>query len=188
MVFVPEIVPRWDEEAVYRRNHIEPGTSVYEYNSDIFPDILDEVLERLRMHACWTITENGIETGVSQLDHADGLLVCLFAIEQVVMDRMDEHLAERDLPEAFLLDALVNEIMFNAADDLCSAACRQVEAEGRQVSQRYLPGEDGVPLSVQGELIQLFDGVPEASAVSIKENGVLWPEKSAIYLFGVSKN
>ena len=187
MIHTEAIAPRWDENKIYQRIHVEPGTSVYEYNADIFPDILEEVLERLHMHCCWT-ADARLTTGVPELDGAEKQLICLFAIEQNVMDRMDEHLAERDLPEAYLLDALVNEIMFNAADDLCAAACEAMRSSGCGVTKRYIPGEEPLALTAQKDMLAAFAGAPEAAAVSMNARGVLWPEKSCLYLFGAAKS
>ena len=100
------------------------------------------------------------------------------------MDRMDEYLADYDFPEAYLLDQMVNEILFNAGDDLSRAVEAAMRAEGLGTTRRYIPGDEPLPLDAQIQMLDCLKQVPEASVLSVSERGVLRPEKAALYLFG----
>lgn len=184
MISIPQIPLNYDENRIYERIHVEPDSAVYELYSDIFPDILQDVQERLRRHVCVALPEQKLTTGVPAIDGAKKQVVCLVAIEQNVMDRMDEYLKARDLPEAHLLDALVNDILFAAGDDLCAAAAALVKEEGLGLSERFIPGDEPLTMDVQPGLLACFAGEPEAACISINERGVVWPEKTCLYVFG----
>ncbi len=184
MVIIPPLTPRYDKERVYERLHVEPGSAAWEYNEEIFPDVMKEILDRLRIHDCFLVPERRLVTGVEEIDQAEKQVICMIAIEQNVMDRMDEYLADYDLPEAYLLDQMVNEILFNAGDDLSRAAEAAMRAEGLGTTRRYIPGDEPLPLDAQIQMLDCLKQVPEASVLSVSERGVLRPEKAALYLFG----
>lgn len=184
MVIVPPLTPRYDKNSVYERLHVEPGSTAWEYNEEIFPDVMREIMDRLRIHDCILVTGRRIVTGVEEIDRAENQVVCMIAIEQNVMDRMDEYLADYDFPEAYLLDQMVNEILFNAGDDLSRAAAEAVREKGLGLTRRYIPGDDPLPLEVQAQMLDCLKETEEASILSVSERGALRPEKAALYLFG----
>lgn len=184
MVIIPPLTPRYDKERVYERLHVEPGSAAWEYNEEIFPDVMKEIMDRLCIHGCFLVPERRLVTGVEEIDQAEKQVICMIAIEQNVMDRMDEYLADYDFPEAYLLDQMVNEILFNAGDDLSRAAEAAMRAEGLGTTQRYIPGDEPLPLDAQIQMLDCLKQVPEASVLSVSERGVLRPEKAALYLFG----
>ena len=184
MVIVPVLTPRYDKNKVYERLHVEPGSAAWEYNEEIFPDVMDQIMERLRIHDCIMIPERRLTTGVEEIDRAEKQVICMIAIEQNVMDRMDEYLADYDFPEAYLLDQMVNEILFNAGDDLSQAAEEAMRTEGLGTTVRYIPGDDPLPMEVQTQMLEQLRGVEEASVLSVSDRGALRPEKAALYLFG----
>ena len=184
MLFVPPVQPRYDKERIFERLHVEPGSAAWEYNDEIFPEIVAEVTGRLKMHGCFLLGEDRIVSGVEEIDRSAGRAVCMIAIEQNVMDRMDEYLADYDFPEAYLLDGLVNEILFNAGDDVCDAAAAAARERGWGLTRRYIPGDEPLDLSVQEKLLVCLDGAEEAAVLSMDARGVLRPDKAALYLFG----
>ena len=184
MLIVPSLIPRYNKSNVYERLHVEPGSAAWEYNEEIFPEVMSEIMERLRIHDCILIPDRRIMTGVEEIDRAEKQVICMIAIEQNVMDKMDEYLADYDFPEAYLLDQMVNEILFNAGDDLSLAAEEAMKAEGLGVTQRYIPGDEPLPLGVQSQMLECLHGAEEAAVLSVSERGALRPEKSALYLFG----
>ena len=184
MVIVPPLTPRYDKNSVYERLHVEPGSAAWEYNEEIFPDVMTEIMDRLRIHDCVLIPDRRLVTGVEEIDRAEKQVICMIAIEQNVMDKMDEYLADYDFPEAYLLDQMVNEILFNAGDDLSLAAAEAMKAEGLGVTRRYIPGDEPLPMTAQGQMLDCLKEVEEASVLSVSERGALRPEKAALYLFG----
>ncbi len=184
MVIVPSLTPRYDKNSVYERLHVEPGSAAWEYNEEIFPDVMTEIMDRLHMHGCILVPDRRLTTGVEELDRAEKQVICMIAIEQNVMDRMDEYLADYDFPEAYLLDQMVNEILFNAGDDLSRAAEQAMRVEGLGMTGRYIPGDEPLPLETQTQMLECLRGVEEASVLSVSERGALRPEKSALYMFG----
>ena len=184
MVIVPPLTPRYDKNSVYERLHVEPGSAAWEYNEEIFPDVMAEIMDRLRIHGCALVPDRRLTTGVEELDRAKKQVICMIAIEQHVMDRMDEYLADYDFPEAYLLDQMVNEILFNAGDDLSRAAAEAMRAEGLGVTQRYIPGDDPLPMETQTQMLDCLKETEEGAILSVTERGALRPEKAALYLFG----
>ena len=57
MVIIPPLTPRYDKERVYERLHVEPGSAAWEYNEEIFPDVMKEIMDRLCIHGCFLVPE-----------------------------------------------------------------------------------------------------------------------------------
>ena len=113
------------------------------------------------------------------------VFLAVFRICAIVnLKQMDEYLADYDFPEAYLLDQMVNEILFNAGDDLSRAAAEAVREKGLGLTRRYIPGDDPLPLEVQAQMLDCLKETEEASVLSVSERGALRPEKAALYLFG----
>ena len=175
---------QYDQARIFRRLHIEPGTYVYEYCTENFPRLAEELQRRLRMTNCFCILNKPIPLGIEDIDNCQKQVVCLASCSSEILQAVEDLAAKGDFLESYLLNDLANEALFNASDQMNRQAEALVEAMGCHLTQRYSPGEGAVPIELQKDLLECFRNDPALQHIHLTESYMLAPEKFMLYIFG----
>lgn len=130
-----------------------------------------------------TVTLQGADIALHLKDCTSVLLMAATLGAEV--ERLLMRWEVRDLSRAMVLDA--------CASCLVEAECSRLEGElrflyeyrGHHVTSRYSPGYGDLPLSHQGEILELLNAQRQAG-LTLSPSGLLIPRKSVTAVLGVS--
>ncbi len=184
MIHYVDVAVQYDRERIFRRLHIAPGTSVCEYAAEAFPALEDLVRRHLEMVHCYTVLEHRDRTGISEVDRGKYVVVCLSSCAQGIVEEITQLLDRGDYLEGYILNDMVNEIFFNASDQMNRVIAAHLRGIGCNLTRRFSPGEGEFALEYQTDLLECFRGESALRDIHLTESYMLYPEKSMLYLFG----
>lgn len=184
MIYHAEIRLSYDRERIFRRLHIQPDTPVYEYSLSVFPDLVTLVHQNLHMINCFTLQENTLVLGIPEVDDSEKIVVCLSSCGEEIVSAINTCLEKGNHLEAYILNDLVNEILFNASEQMNRQAVLEARKAGSFLTRRFSPGEGELDLFYQAELLKFFREDPALKHIHLTDSCMIYPEKSMLYLFG----
>ncbi|WP_294548959.1 hypothetical protein [uncultured Pseudoflavonifractor sp.] len=188
MVYFADVTPKYDRERIFRRLHIEPDTNAYQYAQSVFPSLAEIARQQLCMTHCYSVDENEPPVGVPEVDRCKYRITCLSTCSENITREISQMLAQGDFLEGYILNDLVNELLFNASDQMNRQISAAMEEKGCHLTQRFSPGERELGLEYQSSLLSAFHNIPAVSHVRLTESYMLYPEKSMLYLFGADRS
>ncbi|SDY20544.1 hypothetical protein [Eubacterium barkeri] len=176
-----------DQEKIFRQLKLKPGSNAAEHAAHSLPQLYDLARNCLGVTTCYAVLPNqyqGILPGVDCCSHiVIGLITCSRDFETIGQQKM----AEGQHLEAYLLDHLVSEILFNAANQLNAIIEAALLSQGLNLTCQYSPGENGIPPEIQGAVLELLKAeAPENHPldVDMTESYMLIPVNSLLYYYG----
>ena len=118
MVYFADVTPKYDRERIFRRLHIEPGTNAYRYAHSVFPSLEEIAQQQLCMTHCYSVEEDAPPMGVPEVDRCKYRIVCLSTCSEGITRAIAKLLDQGDFLEGYILNDLVNEMLFNASDQM----------------------------------------------------------------------
>ncbi len=189
MIYFADVTVQYHRDRIFRRLKIEPGSSVYNYAAAAFPALEQIVSDKLRMVHCYCIIDHTAPIGVPEVDTCSQLVICLSSCSEEIMSAIGDLLDRGDFLEGYILNDLVNEILFNASDQMNRQISAQLRTTDCGLTRRFSPGEEELSLEFQTRLLEPFRQEPSLDYIQLTESYMLYPEKSMLYLFGAdSKN
>lgn len=184
MVEFANVTVEYDRSRIFRRLHIEPGTTVYDYCEGIFPSLEEIVRQKLSMYHCYQVSRGEIRVGIPEVDDSAYQVACLSTCTEEILKAVDSLLERGDFLEGYLLNDLSNEILFNASNQMNREIDARLRAAGCHLSCRYSPGEGALELRHQATLLARFRGEAVLGHIALTDTYMLTPEKSMLYLYG----
>lgn len=188
MIYFADISIQYDRDRIFRRLRIEPGTHVHDYAAASFPTLAEMAETQLRMVHAYTVQKSFPPVGIPEVDSCDYLVTCLSSCSEEIMAAIGGLLEKSDFLEGYILNDLVNEILFNASDQMNRQIAAAMKTLGCHLTRRFSPGEGELALEYQAPLLETFRGEPSLEHVRLTESFMLYPEKSMLYLFGADRN
>ena len=102
------------------------------------------------------------------------------AMEQLLLRR-----EVTDMADAVILDACASTAVENVCDNFESDLRRQVEGEGRYLTDRYSPGYGDLPLNSQTDFCAALD-TQRRIGLTVSANLILIPRKSVTAVLGIA--
>ena len=176
-----------DQEKIFRQLKLKPGSHAAEHAARTLPELYQLARNCLGVTTCYAVLPNqyqGILPSVDCCSHiVIGLITCSRDFETIGQQKM----AEGQHLEAYLLDHLVSEILFNAANQLNAIIEAALLSQGLNLTCQDSPGENGIPPEIQGAVLELLKAeAPENHPldVDITESYMLIPVNSLLYYYG----
>ena len=184
MVYFADITPKYDRERIFRRLHVEPDTNAYRYAQSVFPYLEEIAQQQLCMTHCYSVEEDAPPLGVPEVDRCKYRITCLSTCSEGITKAIAKLLDQGDFLEGYILNDLVNEMLFNASDQMNRQISAAMAEKDCHLTRRLSPGEQELGLEYQSVLLSAFRDTPAVSHVRLTESYMLYPEKSMLYLFG----
>lgn len=184
MIYHADVSIQYDRDRIFRRLRIEAGTNVHHYAAASFPALAEIAETRLQMVHAYTVQKNFQPVGIPEVDSCAYLVTCLSSCSEEIMSAIGGLLEQGDFLEGYILNDLVNEILFNASDQMNRQIAAAMKTLGCHLTRRFSPGEEELGLEYQAPLLESFQGEQALAHVRLTESYMLYPEKSMLYLFG----
>ncbi|MDO4554190.1 MAG: hypothetical protein Q4B70_03480 [Lachnospiraceae bacterium] len=123
------------------------------------------------------------KTGIEDVDRCEKQLVCLCYTTEKILDLINGMMADGDFFEAYIINDMANEALFNASNRMNEHIFQKMKEEGRNLTEKYSPGEDGIPLEYQKDYLDLLLAETDLE-VTINKSYMLIPEKTMMYTYG----
>ena len=158
--------------------------------------LIDSCLAELDKHVpsltVWRVVpiQNGSIDGISGVDFSTLLPGCTQAavLAATLGPRTDALLhtyGRTTLSRAVVLDACANAAIGQLCDSLLQKLQQQQNKDGLFLTTPLYPGSDGLPLTIQRDIIRLLQA-DKAIGLTVSDTGVLLPTKSLTAIAGVS--
>lgn len=187
MIKYVQTAVQYDRERVFRRLNIEPGTNVYDYALSAFPALETIVREKLRMVHGYTVLSHPAPVGVPEVDDCAYQVVCLSSCSEEITAAIGQLLERGDYLEGYILNDLVNEILFSGSDQMNRRIAAELADADCRLTRQFAPGEGEMELSCQADLLAHFREDPALDHVHLTDSYMLIPEKSMLYLYGADR-
>ena len=184
MIEFVETAVQYDRERVFRRLHIEPGTEVYAYSASVFPRLEELLAQKLHMYNCYQISQGQIRVDLPEVDGCAYQVACLSTCTREIADTIDGLLEQGEFLEGYVLNDLVNDVIFNASDQMNRQIDVRVRSMGCHLTRRWSPGEGELDLRYQEVLLARFREAADLGHITLNESYMLKPERSMLYLYG----
>ena len=174
----------YSKENIFKRLRIEKGTQVYDYSDSVFPRLEKIVKNDLEMVQCYTILDKTLPMNVAEVDNSSRQVICLSSCSDKIMGQIQKLIDAGDLLEGYLLNDLVNDILFRGSDQMNRHIAGEVKRFGFRLSHKFSPGENDIPLSFQEYLLSQFREDKKLDYIHLTNSYMLIPEKSMLYING----
>jgi len=187
MIKYANVDVQYDQNRIFRRLKIEPGTHVYEYATEVFPKLTRTVEEKLDMVNCYTVLHHAPPVNIPEVDCCSHQIVCLSSCSDQITQAIGNLLEQGDYLEGYLLNDLVNEILFNGSDQMNRQIAAELAEGDCKLTRRFSPGEGEMDLPYQAPLLQCFREDQRLDFVKLTDSFMLSPEKSMLYIYGADR-
>lgn len=123
----------------------------------------------------------GLSALAGEFDGAEEIVIAAATLGPAIETRIAALFAERRAMRALALEELATAALFELSDQIASRITRLATAKGHALSERYAPGDLGVPFSMQPKLCELA-GAAELG-ITLSSSGMMRPVKSLCFLF-----
>jgi hypothetical protein len=110
--------------------------------------------------------------------------VCLTSCSDRISHSIARLLEEGDLLDGYILNDLVNDILFTASEDMNCQLYEEMKAQGYHLTPRFTPGENSLPLEHQRTFLTLLKERRSDLPITLTERFMLRPEKAMLYAYG----
>lgn len=131
-------------------------------------------------------TLSGLSAITGELAGAEEIIVGAATLGPVIEERISALFAERRAMRALALEELATAALFELSDQIATRIGRLAKAKGHGLSERYAPGDLGVPFSLQPKLCELAGAAN--LGITLSSSGMMRPVKSLCFLFASGTN
>lgn len=127
-------------------------------------------------------------TGEDIRTHLAGCEACILMAATLGADveRLLMHTQVSDMARALILDSCASAAVENICNNLEADLRRQVEAQGRFLTDRYSPGYGDLPIALQGAFCALLN-TQRQIGLTVSGSNLLIPRKSVTAVLGISR-
>lgn len=186
MVCVADTIFKLNEERLYQRLRINEYRENDLYVKRRISDLVQIAEKDTELKAYYYI-DNNMKTGIQMVDQCQNKVICLCYISQKILNVMVKMTEKEEYLEAYLLNEILNEVLFCACDQMNEEIFIKMKKKGMFLTRQIAPGDNGISLKMQKTLYDLFPKELDYG-VKINESCVLIPEKTLLYAFGADKN
>ncbi len=130
--------------------------------------------------------EKGDFPAVNQIQYYPNRVCCFLTLGSEISEEINKYFYQGDYLEGMLLDVMADALIFNFSNQLYSHLCDEAERVGLGLTERIEPGEKEVSLSIQKDILLLFQEKGAALDLQITEAYMLRPVKSMTFFYGAA--
>lgn len=171
-------------ERLFQRLRLRPGTAAWEQARQALEPVAGLIERHLHLVSGYAVSSRPMRLGVRELDGAAWRVVCLCSCSEAVGTMAGDMLARGDYLEGYMLSEGINEILFQASDEVSRRAAGAMARRGCGLSRRWSPGDGELELRHQMTLLEAFGQAPEVRGVTLTQGFMLRPERSLLSVYG----
>ena len=154
------------------------------------PAMVHETYAVAEIGADHILLANGKRLDVSpqlagEIAGAENIVVAAATLGPALEARIAALFAERQALRALTLEELATAALFELSDQVSACIVRMARKLGHGASDRYAPGDDGVPFALQPVLCELAGA--GRLGIGLSGSGMMRPVKSLCFLFATGK-
>jgi uncharacterized 2Fe-2S/4Fe-4S cluster protein (DUF4445 family) len=111
-------------------------------------------------------------------------IYCMVTLGPWIDGQIQKHFANYEYLEGMMLNALGDQILYEATNELYEMVKEDVTIEGKFLTIRYEPGNSEIPMEKQKEIFEIINENYELE-MYVTEGYMLSPTKSLAYFYGV---
>jgi hypothetical protein len=128
----------------------------------------------------------GLHAISGELAGAEEIIVAAATLGTAIEARIAALFAERRAMRALALEELATASLFELSDQITARIGRLASARGHKLSERYAPGDVGIPFSLQPRFCELAGAAD--LGITLSASGMMRPVKSLCFLFATGAN
>lgn len=184
MIYREEMAFQFDLEKFCEKMKIGGMSDADQNVRKQIPELAEQLREKMNLQ---TIVQTGhFQTGILEVDQCRLQIICLCYIGGESNQWIEELFRQEKYTEGYLVNAMEDEILFLAADQMNKKLQDHLEEKGEPLTKLYCPGEGEVEIEIQHTLLSCLEQETEFE-VSINESGMLIPEKAMLWCFGADE-
>lgn len=185
MVHFVDTTFAYDREAILRRLKIRPESPAGRHADRYFEELVALAREDMEVTACYCVRDNDLDLGVGNAvkEGCEKLVVGFASSSRRIMNTIIRLMDENRFIDSYLLNELVNDVLFKASEQMNLEIEHKLRGEGLSLSARISPGEQDVEMRYQETLMRVLKEEAEIPA-TLTENYMIDPEKSILYAYG----
>ncbi|WP_083273618.1 ASKHA domain-containing protein [Geosporobacter ferrireducens] len=160
--------------------------STYDILCSSYTKLEDVLKEIVKPEGGYCFQEKKAFPEVKAVSKYTHVAYCFLTLGEAISEEISRYFHQGDYLEGMLLDVMADELIFNFSNQLYSQVCDEAESLGLGLTGRIEPGEKDASLSVQKDILSLFQEKGAALDLLITEAYMLKPVKSMTFLYGAS--
>ena len=178
----------YDRMAILRRLRISDDAPAGKYAAKHFDQLVEIARENVEITALYTIRENDLDLGSGNAvkDGCEKLAVAFASSTRRIMNVIIRLMDEGRFMDSYLLNELVNDVLFKASEQMNLEIEHRMAEEGLALTARISPGEQGVDMKHQETLMGALKAETELPA-TLTAGYMIDPEKSIMYAYGAGR-
>ncbi len=178
-----------DRQKIFRLLNLHEGSSHYDYYQDVYEELLLEFCQLVEPEGYYQMNMNVLGKAFHQdLEFCTHAVFCLITLGKAVSIRSTEMFKGNDSFKGLLLDAMANQLLFDSSEFFYQRIREDIHQEqGFGLTRRYSPGDEGICLSYQKEILDNLDKVMEQK-IEVTKKYMYKPSKTLGYVYGAGKN
>lgn len=178
-----------DRQKIFRVLNLNEGSAHYDYYRDVYEELLLEFSQLVKPEGYYQMKTNVLGKAFHQeLESPTHVVFCLITLGRAISSRSTEMFKANDSFKGLLLDAMANQLLFDSSELFYQRIREDIHLKlGFGLTRRYSPGDEGICLSYQKEILNNLDGVMEQK-IEVTKKYMYKPAKTLGYVYGVGQD
>ncbi|MGI6225105.1 MAG: hypothetical protein ACOYJ1_02510 [Peptococcales bacterium] len=174
-----------EKERIFRIMKCHLESPMYHNLSDIFDNLLKDINNFIDPLGVYSFIDIPQSFKSYNIINSRKVVLFFLTLGERVSLKINEYFTEGEYLKAMLLEVMADEILFKMTDQLYSNVLLEARQNNWNLSTRYEPGSENVPLHVQKDIFNLLN-LGELG-ISLSSNFMLMPLKSITFFCGAGE-
>lgn len=176
-----------NKNRTFRKIRLEEGTEAFRSAEDFFPEITDIIESNMKVDAAYAVRntedvpEEKLPNGIHQC------AVCLFSSDDEIGRISRDMMTSGEYLKGYVLYEAAADAFFDASSRFGKSVREELEKSGKFIAGRYSPGDGKIGLESQQKILESLKTTENVKTI-VNEQGMLVPERSLLYIYGLSNN
>ncbi|WP_432663831.1 ASKHA domain-containing protein [Wukongibacter baidiensis] len=176
-----------DKDKVFQIIDCKKDSPVYDRVNNIYIKVLNKAMKLIKPKGIFKLEKTTSNYNYEIMERYSHLVSCLVTLGEDIGLASSKDFENGDYLEGLLLDTISDQILFNISNQMREKIIDYTKEIGIGLTPRMSPGENGVPIEVQKDILLRLEG-KEKLGVDITVGYMLNPVKSLAYFYGADKN
>lgn len=178
-----------NRQKIFKILNLHEGSAHYDYYLDIYDELLLEFRQLVKPAGYYHLKTNVLGKDYHQdLESPTHVVFCLITLGDAISHRSTEMFKDNDSFKGLLLDAMANQLLFDSSELFYQYIREDIhQMMGFGLTRRYSPGDEGICLSYQKEILDNLNEVMEQK-IEVTKKYMYKPSKTLGYVYGAGQD
>ncbi|WP_373484417.1 hypothetical protein [Acetobacterium sp.] len=177
-----------DRQQIFRSLNLYEGSAHYDYYLDVYEELLLEFGQLVKPEGYYQLKTNALGKDFHlDLESPTHVVFCLITLGDAISKRSTEMFKDNDSFKGLLLDAMANQLLFDSSELFYHCIREDIHLKmGFGLTRRYSPGDEGICLTYQKEILDSLNDVM-VQKIEVTKKYMYKPSKTLGYVYGAGQ-